>query len=269
MDYQNRIHDVDRQQAQIAALRPLDSYDLKQLKEYYRIGLTYSSNALEGNSLTLTETKIVLEDGITIGGKPLKEHYEAAGHSEAFDLLCRLSKNSSITEDDIKNLHKLFYYRIDAEHAGVYRDRAVVITGTDFVPPPPTAVAREMEKFAQSLPALKEQLHPVHYAARLHGELVNVHPFVDGNGRTARLLMNLALMQSGYPITVIPPVVKGDYITAISDTNKGDYRRLDNFLSCMVWEAQRDYLRLFKALNPESPQEEPAKKNVKKHGVSR
>jgi Fic family protein len=253
MTYENRIYDVDRQQEQIASLRPLDSYDLKQLKEYYRIGLTYSSNALEGNSLTETETKVVLEDGITIGGKPVRDIYEATGHSEAFDLLYGLAKNTEITGDDIRNLHRLFYYRIDSERAGVYRNRGVVITGTDFVPPPPSAVPREMERFVESLPALKKELHPVRYAARLHGELVTIHPFEDGNGRTARLLMNLALMQAGYPITIIPPVVRGDYIAAVDDTHKGDYRRLDNFLSCMVWEAQRDYLRLFKALQPESP----------------
>jgi Fic family protein len=253
MIYQNRIDDITRQQAQITALRPLDPYGLNQLKEYYRIGLTYSSNALEGNSLTETETKVVLEDGITIGGKSLKDHYEAAGHSEAFDLLYRLAKNTRITEDDIRNLHKLFYYRIDSEHAGVYRDKPVIITGTDFVPPPPAAVAQAMEKFAGSLPALKKKLHPVQYAARLHGELVTIHPFVDGNGRTARLLMNLALVQSGYPITIIPPIARGDYIAAVNDTHRGDYQRLDNLLSCMVWEAQRDYLRLFKALNPTPP----------------
>ena len=93
MEYQNRLPDIDKLQNQIRNHRPLDAYEVRQLKEYYRIGLTYSSNALEGNSLTESETKVVLEDGITIGGKPLKDHYEAAGHSEAFDLLYRLAKN--------------------------------------------------------------------------------------------------------------------------------------------------------------------------------
>lgn len=250
--YENRLNDIDRQQKQIAALRPLDSCELQQLKEYYRIGLTFSSNALEGNSLTESETKVVLEDGITIGGKPLKDHYEAAGHSEAFDLLYRLSKNNDITEGDILNLHKLFYYRIDSEHAGKYRDKPVIITGTDFVPPAPLEIPQAMQQFSEKIPTLKK-LHPVIYAARLHADLVTIHPFIDGNGRTARLLMNLALVQGGYPITVIPPVVRADYIAAVKDTNKGDSKRFDGFISCMVWEAQRDYLRLFKALNPTPP----------------
>ncbi len=248
MEYQNRLPDIDKLQDQIRNHRPLDAYELKQLKEYYRIGFTYSSNALEGNSLTESETKVVLEDGITIGGKPLKDHYEAAGHSEAFDLLYRLAKNSDITEADILGLHKLFYYRVDSDHAGKYRDRPAIITGTDFVPPAPQAVPFAMQEFVEQMPQLRK-LHPVIYAARLHAQLANIHPFIDGNGRTARLLMNLSLVQNGYPITRIPPVVRGEYIAALKDTNSGDFTRFDNFISCMVWEAQRDYLRLFKALN--------------------
>lgn len=255
MIYENRLNDIDRQQAQISDLRPLDAYGLQQLKEFYRVGLTYSSNALEGNSLTESETKVVLEDGITIGGKPLKDHYEAAGHSEAFDLLYRLAKDTEITESNIRGLHRLFYYRIDSEQAGVYRDKPVVITGTDFVPPPPFEVSQAMKLFAEAdIPVLKKKLHPVTYAARLHAKLVTIHPFIDGNGRTARLLMNLALVQNGYPITIIPPVVRTDYIAAVKASNKGEYKGFDNFVSCMVWEAQREYLRLFNALNP-TPQQ--------------
>ena len=249
MEYPNRLPDIDKLQSQIRHHRPLDAYELQQFKEYYRIGLTYSSNALEGNSLTESETKVVLEDGITIGGKPLKDHYEAVGHSEAFDLLYCLVKNSDITEVDILGLHKLFYYRIDSGNAGKYRVRPVIITGTDFVPPAPQVVPYAMQEFIEQMPQLKK-LHPVICAARLHAQLVTVHPFMDGNGRTARLLMNLSLVQNGYPITIIPPVVRGDYIAAVKDTNSGNFVRFDNFISCMVWEAQRDYLRLFKVFNP-------------------
>jgi len=108
---------------------------LKPLKEYYRIGFTYSSNAIEGHTLTETETKVVLEDGLTIAGKPLRDHYEASGHSEAYDLIYSLSRKKTITEKDILNIHKLFYYRIDQESAGQYRKIPVVITGTTYVPP--------------------------------------------------------------------------------------------------------------------------------------
>jgi Fic family protein len=248
MEYQNRLSDIDTLHEQIRSHRPLDAYERQQLKEYYRIGLTYSSNALEGNSLSESETKVVLEDGIAIGGKSLKDHYEAAGHSESFDLLYRLAKNSEINEADILGLHKLFYYRIDSEHAGKYRVRPVIITGTDFVPPAPQAVPFAMQEFIDQMQQLRK-LHPVMYAARLHAQLANIHPFIDGNGRTARLLMNLSLVQNGYPITIIPPIVRGDYITALKETNSGNFEMFDNFIYCMVWEAQRDYLRLFNALN--------------------
>jgi len=248
MNYENRLTDSDKLQEKIRAHRPLDTYEVKQLKEYYRIGLTYSSNAIEGNSLTESETKVVLEDGITIGGKPLKDHFEAIGHSEAFDLLYKLADSQEISEADILGLHRLFYYRIDTESAGKYRERNVIITGTDFTPPPPAAVPLAMQEFLNSLPSLW-QLHPVEYAAMLHLNLVTIHPFLDGNGRTARLLMNLALLQAGYPITIIPPIIRGDYISALRDSNKGDNKPFINFISCCVWESQKEYLRLLGSLD--------------------
>lgn len=248
MKYENRLTDNDKLQKKIRAHRPFDSYEVKQLKEYFRIGLTYTSNALEGNSLTESETKVVLEDGITIGGKPLKDHFEAIGHSEAFDLLYKLADNQDITEDDILGLHRLFYYRINTETAGKYRERNVIISGTDFAPPAPAAVPLAMQEFLGNLPSLR-QLHPVEYAAKLHLDLVTIHPFVDGNGRTARLLMNLALLQAGYPITIIPPIIRGDYIAALRGSNKGDNNPFVNLISCCVWESQKEYLRLLESLD--------------------
>jgi Fic family protein len=248
MKYENRLNDNDKLQEKIRGHRPLDTYEIKQLKEYYRVGLTYTSNALEGNSLTESETKVVLEDGITIGGKPLKDHFEAIGHSEAFDLLYRLAGQQDITEADILDLHRLFYYRIDAEAAGKYRNRNVIITGTDFTPPASTSLPSAMTEFLGNLPSLRT-LHPVAYAAMLHLQLVTIHPFIDGNGRTARLLMNLALLQAGYPITIIPPIIRADYIAALCDSNRGDNQPFINFISCCVWESQKEYLRLLESLD--------------------
>ncbi len=239
---------VDSLQNEINKRRPLNTEELAQLKEYFRIGYTYSSNAMEGNSLTEVETKIVIEDGITIGGKPLKDHYEAIGHSNAYDLLFELAENKSITERDIKRLHHLFYFRIDENNAGEYRKIRVFISGTDFVPPPPEKVPALMKSFVGKIPAMRKKNHPVAFAAWLHKELVTIHPFVDGNGRTARLIMNLALLQDGYVITSIPPVLRREYISAIAQGQvepKNDEPFVE-LIARMVLESQKDYLRLLK-----------------------
>lgn len=248
MKFENRLRDVDRQQEKIRTHRPLTAEELRQLREYYRIGLTWSSNALEGNSLTETETKVVLEDGITIGGKPLRDHFEAVGHSEAFDLLGRLAVNSEIIEADILALHRLFYHRIDEENAGKYRTSRIIVTGTDFAFPPPSRIGALMRRLVADIPEFRATRHPVEFAALLHAGLVNIHPFADGNGRTARLLMNLALLQSGYPITIIPPVIRADYLEAVKAGNREDFVPFINLVSCMVYESLKEYLRLLKDL---------------------
>lgn len=250
MRYENHIKEIDELKHKIDKRRPLSENALKQLKEYYRIGLTYTSNAIEGNSLTETETKIVIEDGITIGGKPLKDHYEAMGHSEAFSFLYDLAKNKTITEADILKLHHLFYYRIDEKDAGKYRKVNVLITGSTFKPPAHSEVPALMNKFTHNLPAMQKKFHPVEYSARVHKELVTIHPFVDGNGRTARLLMNLALLQTGYVIAIIPPILRNDYINAIKKTQiePKDYKPFINFISSMVFESAKEYIRLLEGL---------------------
>ena len=111
--------------------RPFSDHVVKQFKDYYRIRLTYTSNAIEGSTLTESETKVIIEDGITIGGKSLREHYEAIGHAKAYDHIYSLL-NKSISEDDVLYLHKLFFQQINPENAGRYRQKNVLITGTDY-----------------------------------------------------------------------------------------------------------------------------------------
>jgi len=248
MTFTNRIADAEKLQQEINQHRPLKGQALKQLREYFRIGLTWSSNALEGNSLTETETKVVIEDGITIGGKPLKDHFEAIGHAEAFDYLQKLSRRAEITERDILKLHKLFYYRIDEANAGHYRKQNIIVTGNDFVFPAPSELKELMAAFADEIPSLRAEKHPIEFAALLHARQVTIHPFVDGNGRAARLLMNLALLKEGYPVTIIPPVVRSEYLATVRESNTGNVAPFVNLLSNMVWESQRDYLRLLQSL---------------------
>ncbi len=249
MNYTNRITDIDTLKAELDKFRPFDENTVKQLKEYYRISLTYTSNALEGNTLTETETKVIIEDGLTIGGHPIKEIQETIGHSKAYDLLYNLIKTAEITEENILELHRLFYEQIDPENAGRYRDKKVIITGTEYIPPEPDALSKLMKDFCALIPEQKAKLHPVEFAAWLHMNFVNIHPFTDGNGRTARLLTNLALLQAGYSVIIIPPVVRADYIYSIreSQTN-GKQEMFLNFLSEMVLESMKDYLRIVKRL---------------------
>ena len=235
---------IDSIKTKIDAHRPIDAHMLKQLREYFRVGMTYSSNALEGNSLTETETKIVIEDGITIGGKPVKDHLEALGHSEAYDLLFRLAKHQDITEVNIKELHRLFYYRIDEDQAGKYRKQKVIITGTTFIPPAPEKIPDLMKSFVAGIPDDRSKHHSVEYAAILHRKLVTVHPFIDGNGRAARLLMNLALLQAGYPVAIIPPVLRREYLDTLNKTHEGDNKAFNKFIAGVCYESSKEYLRL-------------------------
>jgi Fic family protein len=181
---------------------------------------------------------------MTIGGKPVKDHMEALGHSEAYDLLFRLAKGQSITEANIKELHRLFYYRIDSKEAGKYRRQKVIITGTDFIPPAPDKIPELMKSFIAGIPERKAQQHPVEFAAIIHKELVTIHPFIDGNGRAARLLMNLALLQAGYPLAIIPPVLRRDYLDTLNKTHKGDNEPFINFIAGVCYESAKEYLRL-------------------------
>ncbi len=251
-EFENRTLACDKIKQEIDSFKPLSDKLLKQIKEYYRVGLTYSSNALEGNTLTESETKVILEEGLTIGGKSLREHQEVIGHSDSFDYLYDIIKRGKdFSEEDIKKLHHLFYNRIDEFNAGIYRKENVAITGTTFIPPKHHLVPEMMANFIDLLPTLKQKLHPVELAAKIHLDFVRIHPFTDGNGRTGRLLMNLALMQSGYSITIIPPVMRHKYIETIrlADAGKKDEQHFINFISTMVYEAQKDQLRIYKEVS--------------------
>lgn len=240
----NLYTQIDELQKKINSHRPLPAQLLKEIREYYRVGLTYTSNAIEGNSLTESETKVVLEEGITIGGKRLIEHLEAIGHSDAYNYIYNLIKNNEITIEDICRLHHLFYFRIDEENAGRYRKTRAIITGSQYSLPVPAQLPDLMNELVVSIKKLRKEKHPVEAAALAHKEFVFIHPFVDGNGRVARLLMNLILLQEGYEIAIIPPVVRNQYIQALEKAHKNDTDFIE-FIAKVVKETQQDYLRLF------------------------
>lgn len=256
MSNKDLFQKIDRYAAVICSHRPLTEAEVRELDAYYKIGMTYSSNALEGNSLTLSETKVLLEDGITVGGKPIRDCYEATGHAKAYDYMLSIARSGelTVTEDTIRRLHYLFYNGVDPDAAGQYRTGQVFITGTEYVPPSAEDVPACMAELAEELPAKRAALHPVEFAAYAHRRLVDIHPFQDGNGRTARLLMNLLLIQQGYCVVSIPPVLRHEYITALQQAQRAKNPCDEAFVKLIAeceMEAQRDYCRMFRIKLPQ------------------
>ncbi|MBK9393177.1 MAG: Fic family protein [Uliginosibacterium sp.] len=198
------LSELDILKTKLDALRPLPQAALRNLHEELVLRWTYNSNAIEGNTLTLMETKVVLE-GITVGGKLLREHFEAINHRDAIlyveDVVQR---EEPLSEWQIRNLHRLILKQIDDENAGVYRKLNVTIAGARHVPPDMLVVPEQMAALLHWYDHEAASLHPVERAARLHSDFVKIHPFVDGNGRSARLLLNLELLKSGFPAIVLP-----------------------------------------------------------------
>ena len=194
--FAKRFANIDAIKADMDNHRPLTQGESLRLKEEFMIEFTYNSNAIEGNALTLKETALVLQ-GLTIDQKPLKDHLEAAGHRDAFLFVRGLVTDAEIlTERIIKDIHSLVL--IDRpEDKGAYRRIPVRIAGAHQEPPEPYMIPQLMEQLVKW--NSKARLHPIELAAEFHLRFEGIHPFVDGNGRTGRLLMNLMLMQSGYP----------------------------------------------------------------------
>lgn len=227
----------------IDSLRPFESGLQRQIRQYYKIGLTWSSNALEGNSLTESETKVLLEDGLTVGGKPIRDYYEAAGHAKAYEYMSDLATDRLLDEGDVKALHRLFYGQIDPAQAGVYRKERIIITGSKYPTTAPDRVDAEMKQFIDWFTVNESVMHPVELAAGVHKRFVFIHPFVDGNGRVARLVMNVALIRKGYTVAIIPPVLRAEYISLLEKAHSDDTDFID-FIASRVVETQKELLRI-------------------------
>jgi len=184
--------------------KPVDPLQLKKIQSYFHTAYTFESNRIEGNTLTMQETHLVINEGITVGGKSMHEHLEAINHQEAIyfieDLVLQKIKLNIQT---VKHIHQLVLKGIQDAHAGKFRSVQVMITGSQHVPPAPFLLDKLMEDYFIFYEQNLDHLHPIILAAEMHERLVSIHPFIDGNGRTARLVMNLILMQHGYPIVNI------------------------------------------------------------------
>ena len=190
------FNQCDQLKAELDSRLPLPPQTLRTLHDHWVLEWTYNSNAIEGNTLTLKETKVVLE-GITIGGKSMHEHFEVINHKEAIDYVeAVIAGDEVFSEWLIKAIHQLVLKNIDSPNAGVYRRENVLIAGAEHRPPDFLHVAEQMADLVQAYHDFTG--HPIERAARLHVDFVKIHPFADGNGRTARLLMNFDLMKAGF-----------------------------------------------------------------------
>ncbi len=157
---------IDLAREKIFALRPFDAGHLQGIQDFFRVGLSWTSNALEGNTLSESETKIILEDGLIISGKPLRDHLEAVGHAEAFDFLFSLLQSQTLSETDILWLHKLFYQKIDPQNAGNYRKAMVIISGSRYPVANPDSIPEKMRNFISELDSVKGKVHPAILSAK-------------------------------------------------------------------------------------------------------
>lgn len=241
------LEQTDSLKSALDSHRPFPDHVVKQLRDYYRIGLTYTSNAIEGNTLTESETKVVIEDGLTIGGKSLREHYEVLGHAKAYDHIYFLL-DRAITEEDVLLLHKLFFRQIDSGNAGRYRQRNVIITGTDYLPPDYHEVPELMKQYIEGLNRVDRDKHPLELASDLHAEFEAIHPFIDGNGRIGRLLLSILTLKNSYCPVIIPPIRRAEYITAMRKSNKGDLITLRIFILSVIHEEMKSLKKVVESL---------------------
>ena len=207
------LEEIDLLKSKLDQFRQFDSYRIAQALE---LEYTFESNRIEGNTLTLRETDLVINEGLTISGKSMREHLEAINHQEAIGYIKHLmEKNTSLNEREVLSIHNLILRGINPEDAGRYRQVQVMIKGSSHLPPQPFLVSKEMEEFFIWYETNKKGMHPIVLAAEMHERIVTIHPFIDGNGRTSRLIMNLILLQNGYVIANI----KGDYDTRMQYYN--------------------------------------------------
>ena len=245
---QELLDQIHQKKEQLDKLRPLSDAQVKNLKNVYDIQLTYNSNAIEGSTLTYSETKLILNEGITIGGKSMNEHLEAINHQEAISFIEELANidTKEITLTDIKNIHHLVLKGIDNKNAGAYRTQNVGVVKSDgeihsFTGP--LKIEEEMKEFIEWLHSQTIE-EPILLAALVHLKFVSIHPFIDGNGRTARLLMNLVLLQNGYPQAIIKVSNRAEYIQAVETYQQSHDNNYSDFYK-VVLQSVNDSLDLY------------------------
>lgn len=222
---EKQLERIQQKKTELDELRPIPTYVLRSIKESLMLEWTYNSNSIEGNTLTLQETKMVIEEGFTVKGKSLKEHFEVINHQSAVEYIENLaSENYILTEKDILNVHELVLNNIEKEIAGRFRTSGVRISGANFVPPNALKISEYITELINWVNADESDI--VIKSTLFHHRFVWIHPFFDGNGRTVRLIFNLLLMKAGYPPAIILKNDRKKYYDALNQANKGDYSKL-------------------------------------------
>lgn len=263
-ELQSNVDRVMEKKRQLDEQRPLPSIALERLREALNVEWTYNSNSIEGNTLSLNETRIVLEDGMTVKGKSMREHLEVTNHHDAISHLERLVRSDSpLLEREILDLHEMVMLRIEKEFAGRLRNAGVRIVGANFTPPNAMKVAPLLTELIDFVNTNPDGLDPVVLAAVFHHRFVWIHPFFDGNGRTVRLVMNLLLMRKGFPPAIILRNDRRKYYDALNRANNGSYVRL----VLLVTQALERSLDIYLSLYPESEEYRPISNIVSEPSV--
>lgn len=240
-----KLSKIDEINKEISFYKSQDKNLLSKLKDFYRVSSVYSTNAIEGNTLTESETKVIIENGITIGGKTVKEHLEAINSAKAYDFIYTLLNSDKITENNILQIHKLVLSGIDDENAGKYRQEVVFISGTEYAPPSHKKVPELMNAFIEKLNKQGNE-HTIIKAADMHAEFESIHPFIDGNGRTGRFIASLQLIKNSYPPFIVYPIKRLDYINSLRVYNiKNDITEIRNFVVENIYETIKALKRFF------------------------
>jgi len=234
---------LDLKKARLDDLRPLPVAAVNRLRDEILVEWIYNSNAIEGSTITLQETRLILETGLTVGGKSLREHFEVINHKEAIQYVENLVQVSEpITSFHVRQIHKLILTNIDNENAGDYRKTHVRIAGSTIIPPEAWQITNLMTEWSDWVTGAEGSIHPVALAARAHHRLVAIHPFIDGNGSTARLVMNVLLMRRAYPPTVILRTNRRQYYSVLAQADSGKPEALVNFVGRTVENSLNLYL---------------------------
>jgi Fic family protein len=235
-EFQSTFERLYQKKQDLQASRPLPNIALNKIRESLSIEWTYNSNSIEGNSLTLRETQMVLQEGITVKGKSLREHFETHNHDKAIDYLFSILKEDySLRSIDILSLHGLVLRSIEEDFAGRLRNGGVRIIGANFVPPNANKVSDLLDELIDFVNTNPLNLNDIELATIFHHKLVWIHPFFDGNGRTVRLSMNLLLMRCGFPPAIILKNDRKKYYEALNQANGGNYQKL-MLLMCQALE---------------------------------